>query len=94
MKAMELPFTSSGELCFFILHLIMVPCFPSMAVANVMMTSFTPASTAARAFSILGTMPPPMVPSAWYFSKSARVMTGITLFSSSGLESTPFFSKQ
>ncbi|CUQ33215.1 Uncharacterised protein [Segatella copri] len=64
-----------------------------MAVARVIITSFTPASMAASAFSNLGIMPPATVPSALYLSKSAWVITGITLSSSSGLLSTPFFSK-
>ena len=57
---------------------MMVPERPSMAVARVMMTRLTPASMAERAFSILGSIPPLIVPSALYFSKSSWVMTGIT----------------
>ena len=72
---------------------IIVPLSPSMAVARVMITLLTPASIAFRAFSILGSIPPLMVPSALYLIKSARVMEGITELSSSGLLSTPFFSK-
>ena len=73
---------------------MMVPCLPSMAVARVMITFETPASTAFRAFSILGSIPPEMVPSALYLSNNVRVMTGMTESSSSGLLNTPFFSNE
>ena len=43
---------------------IIVPCLPSMTVASVMTTRPTPASTAFRAFSIFGSMPPLMMPLA------------------------------
>ena len=46
------------------LYLMTVPCWPSIAVARVMITLPTPASTAFRAFSIFGNIPPDMVPSA------------------------------
>ena len=49
--------------------------------ALVMTTFFTPASTAASAFSILGSIPPDIVPSAVRRWKPARVIVGITLLS-------------
>ena len=49
---------------------IIVPCFPSMAVTKVMMTFDTPASMASSAFSILGIIPPEIVPSALRRAKS------------------------
>jgi len=76
---------------FFSFYLIIVPLLPSMAVASVMFTCFTPAAMASSAFSIFGIMPPCIVPSATYRSKSDRVITGITLSSSPASASTPFF---
>ena len=71
-----------------------VPWLPSMAVARVMTASWTPEDRAERAFSILGIMPPQMVPSATRVAKLLGVMTGMTELSSSGRERTPGFSKQ
>ena len=48
---------------FAIYYFITVPCCPSMAVASVIITLATPASMAERAFSILGSIPPLIVPS-------------------------------
>ena len=79
----------------FLFYFIVVP-FSScpMASAFVMSTRPTPLPMASRAFSIFGIMPPAMVPSATRSLKSGRVMLAITYESSSGLESTPGFSKQ
>ena len=49
-------------------YLMIVPPRLPMAEACVMMTCLTPASTALRAFSILGRMPPLMMPVALYCS--------------------------
>ena len=71
----------------------MVPWHPSMASARVMMTRATPASKAAKAFSIFGIMPPEITPSATYLLYITRVRRGMTLLSSLGSVSTPGFSK-
>ncbi len=78
-----------------------VSLYPTMRVppaeresARVMITSFTPASMAEKAFSSLGIIPPFTVPSATKVSNLARVISGITLSSSFSSCNTPFFSKQ
>ena len=59
-----------------------------------MTTLLTPFSTALRAFSTFGFIPPEMIPLSSYILNISRVMRGITLLSSSGLLRTPFFSKE